>query len=377
MVGAMFAGAMAGKQNIFEINFTRNFLPFLWMWFLFACALLAVLLGAVKGRIPPAACTAVILALGIVDIVRVDATFIKLVSPAPYFRREQALSPLIDRMKQEPFRVFSLPGALPQNGAGIHHLEGVGGFHDNELHWYREFRGDQQDRNYLSSLVGTGANGQPYLRAEMLSAGNPFLNIANVKYLLLRNGSQLTTVPNEHALGRISFVSGYAVMDSSGIAQALATGDYDYRRKVALEAEPRLPEGFELPPKNAPPDTSLQARWDAYTPNYRKVTVKAPSAGFIRISEVYYPAWEIRVDGKRVRPLRADLAWMAIPALAGTHVIEMKPHSNYAGIFGPVTFTLSGGILLYWIVAVLGRLKRRTAAAPALPAKGAKRDQRT
>ena len=89
-------------------------------------------------------------------------------------------------MKVEPFRCFTLPGTLPQNAEGIHGLEGVSGFHDNELRWYREFRGEQ-DRNYFTNILGFSENGQAYLKADNLENGNPFLDFANVKYLLVRS----------------------------------------------------------------------------------------------------------------------------------------------------------------------------------------------
>ena len=92
-------------------------------------------------------------------------------------------------MAQVPFRCFSIAGALRRTPE-IHGLEGVGGFHDNELRWYREFRGDQRDRNYYDNLVGQTGDGQAYLISENLGNGNNFLNLANAKYYLIRQGSR-------------------------------------------------------------------------------------------------------------------------------------------------------------------------------------------
>ncbi len=357
----LFSSVLAeqGKERIFEVNFTRNFLPFLWMWLIFILTTLALLWGAVKNRIPASVCIAVILILGIIDIVRVDSGFIKLVNPAPYFHRDPALKPLVDAMKTEPFRCYALPGALPQNGEGIHGLEGLGGFHDNELHWYREFRGDRQDRNYLSSLVGMNADGQAYLRAEMLPQGNPFLNLANAKYMLVRNGNQLLTILNRNALNRLSFVQGYEVMDSSRIIEALAGGTLDYHRTVALTVKPDLPGGFNLQ-ETSSFDTAFKTEWQTYSPNYRKAKVTAASDGFMRIAEVYYPGWEVRIDGKRTRCYRADLAWMATPITAGSHIVELLPHSNYLKPFTIISCVVFLFMAAIWIVyAIMGKMERR------------------
>ena len=361
IVKGFFTEALSapGKEQTFERNFSKNFLPFLWLWLIFTLAIIGSIWMVLKKKLSATTCTIIILVIGIIDIIRIDTLFIKLTNPAPYFHRDPALTPLIDEMHKAPFRCFALPGALPQNGAGIHLLEGVGGFHDNELHWYREFRGEQQNQNYLSSLIGMNAQGQAYLKAEKLNEGNPFLNLANTKYLLLRNGAQLMTVRNGNALDRLSFVPGYIILDSSGVPGALRDGTYDYRQKVALSVKPELPQQFNPPVESESIGNSLQARWEKYTPNYRKATVTAPADGFMRIAEVFYPAWEIRIDGKRTPFYRADLAWMAVPISKGKHSVELKPHSNYIGKFAPISFTLMGGIGIYWLVIGIMYVKNR------------------
>lgn len=363
-VKGLFSSAIAeqGKERVFEANFSRNFLPFLWMWCIFTLAVLALIRVRVSGKISVPVVIIAVLILGIIDAMRVDAKFIKLVNPAPYFYQDPSLNPLVDEMRREPFRCFSLPGALPQSGEGIHHLEGVGGFHDNELHWYREFRGDQQDRNYLSSLIGMNAQGQPFLKAEMISRGNAFLNIANVKYLLVRNGTKLMTIPNDSALGRLSYIPGYTVMDSTGIIESLRSGTFDYRRTVALTEKPGLPSSFTAPDVTIPVNNTLSTEWESYTPNYRKALVDMPATGFLQIAEVYYPGWEIRIDGKKARYYRSDLSWMAVPLGAGKHTVEMLPHSKYLGTFIPISLICMALLLGSIIVSVV--LQRKQAPVP-------------
>jgi len=72
---------------------------------------------------------------------------------------------------------------MQQNGEDVQHLEGVSGFHDNELHWYRKFRGidNDRDQNFLSSLIGTNAQEHTVLCADKLTEGNTFLNITNAR----------------------------------------------------------------------------------------------------------------------------------------------------------------------------------------------------
>ncbi len=366
VVRGIFAGDLLDqqKERIFELNFNNQFLPFLWLWCILTSGVLLLLRASIGNdkSISPNVVIVSILVIWCIDILRVDFFaapnprthehgFIRLINPQPYFYSDPALKPLLDEMHKEPFRCFSLPGALPQNGEGIHGLEGVGGFHDNELRWYREFRGDQQDRNFLFSLIGINSNGQPYLRAERLSEGNPFLNIANVRYLLVRNGNRLLTIRNRNALDRLSFVSGYMLIDSSKIIEYLSNGTADYRRNVLLTVKPELPDSFFYQTDSVYYDNSLFTEWIKYTPNYRKANIKAPKTGFIRISEVFYPGWEIRIDGKKVKYYRADLCWIAVPVSEGKHIIEMLPHSYYLKKFIPISFGVACFLLIYWLYA--------------------------
>jgi hypothetical protein len=315
------------KRQVFDANYSKNFVPMLWLWLLFALVAIGVIIGMVQQKLKPGIGITVILLVCGCDALRVDSQFIKMVNPQPYFADEPAFRDLRDRMAQAPFRCFSIAGSLAQNAEGVHGLEGVGGFHDNELRWYREFRGDQRDRNYYDKLVGQTADGQPYLIFENLKGGNNFLNLANAEYYLVRQGSDLIAVKNEGALERLSFASGYVVIDSSRIIEALKNNGYDVRTTVALEREPD-----EKPGTASAADASgslLSVQWERYTPNFRRATIAAKADGFLRISEVYYPGWKVSIDGQPVKIYRADGAWMAVNLHQGRHVVEMRPESLY------------------------------------------------
>lgn len=337
------------KRPAFDANFSRNFVPMLWLWVFFAIGTLAMVLAVLHGKMKPSAAIGIIFVIGVIDVLRVDAQFIKIIDPRPYFYTEPALVKLQDEMKKEPFRVFTLPGTLPQNGEGVHGLEGVGGFHDNELHWYREFRGDQQDRNFFENLLGFTPDGQAYLKAEELDKGNAFLGLGNVKYLLGRNGQDLVVIENKNALGRVSFVPKYVVLDSTQIVPALQKNGYNYRTTVGLLAAPANFRASVISDSLALLLPSLGAEWQRYTSNDRKVKVTVPDDGFLRISEVYYPGWRIFIDGKRVPVMRADLAWMAVPITKGDHIVQMSISSLFFGKAIWISGVMISLLLIYWV----------------------------
>jgi hypothetical protein len=348
------------KGRIFDANFSKNFVPCLWLWWFFAAVCLGLLWALVQKKISANVFFITILIIGLIDTIRIDAPFVKVINPGPYFAAEPALVELRDEMAVEPFRCFSLPGTFPeQNAEGVHSLEGVGGFQDNELRWYREFRGDAQDRNYFDKLIGTMNDGRPYLISDNLKNGNAFLNIANAKYYLVRQGERLLKIKNEAALRRISFAVNYVILDSSRIVEALRNGQYDPRKTIALLKEPgQKPAASADTALPADPQSLMTMQWEKYTPDYRSARISAQRDGFLRISEVYYPGWEIRVDKKPVSVYRADLSWMAVNISKGDHLVEMLPHSLYLKKARWISFPLMALLGIYWIFTAIRRKRK-------------------
>jgi hypothetical protein len=346
------------KRQIFDANFSRNFVPMLWLWLCFALATLGCIIAVLNQKIKPGVALTAVFLMGLIDVLRVDAQFIKVIDSRPYFGAEPALQSLKSEMAAAPFRCFSLPGALSQNGEGINGLEGVGGFHDNELRWYREWRGDQRDKNYFDKLLGFSPKGEPYLKADQIGMGNAFLDIANAKYLLVRNGQDLLALENKNALGRVSFAPRYTVMDSIRIVPSLMSNGYDYRTTVALLKEPLQKPPAATADSSAPAAGPMTVEWKRYTPNDRVAAVTVPQDGFLRISEVYYPGWKVMVDGKPAAINRSDLAWMAVFVPKGSHEIEMTIHSLYFAKSVWISLITVFLLACYWSVLGFGSLRK-------------------
>jgi hypothetical protein len=348
------------KSQVFEQNFARNFVPMLWLWWFYAALSLGLLWALVQGKVSKYLFLGVVLVIGLIDTMNIDSKFISVVNPTRYFYDEPAVVQLQQQMPRDPFRLFPLPGTFAtQNAAGIHGLEEVEGFHDNELLWYRAFRGEQSASNFFQGMISYDPSGKPYLVPDNLQKGNNFLDLANARYVVGRNQTGLVVIENRNALGRLSFVPGYRVMKEDQIVPALQANAYDIRSTVALLEEPA-----QKPSAAAPADStaivSMKVEWKKYTPNYREAQVSAPREGFLRFAEVYYPGWKIRVDGKPVKYYRADQTWMAIYLAQGSHRIEMMPTSLYLGKAELVSFPIIAVLILYWIaMAVVSTRKKR------------------
>ena len=78
--------------------------------------------------------------------------------------------------------------------------------------------------------------------------------------------------------------------------------------------------------------------------------VDAPVPGLVFMSEPFYVERHAFVDGRRVTPLTANLAFTAVPIGAGRHRVELRyvPESFYVGL-GTTGLTLAGWTGLVWL----------------------------
>jgi hypothetical protein len=385
-VAASFAEPMMGggeAQRVFAANFQQKFVPSLWLWWLFTVVTLGMLIAVVNGKIKGGTLVYALIIVGTIDMIKVNSQFIKIESPWKYYYRDDAaLRELKAAHERAPFRVFSLPQTFrTENQEGLYGLEGVGGFHDNELNCYRAFRGDQRDMHYVMDIVEVSRDGNMRLSMARIQDNTPFLDLANVDYILMASGSGgITPIRNTTSLGRLSYAADYTVIEEDNLIAALRRGEYDYRTTVALLEQPELPftRARAAAPANTdvgtdadavdnaddavievvddagdnlaaghlrPPAVSgnaeLAVDWKKYTPNKRIASVTMPADGFLRISEVYYPGWRIKINGESKKYYRSDMTWMAVPLKAGNYEVVMMPKSLYLHTAVPVTAAFS------------------------------------
>lgn len=124
------------------------------------------------------------------------------------------------------------------------------------------------------------------------------------------------------------------------------SGGNDLQRVVVLEGVSAFPEGCERDGEiRILQETLLRTR----------MRVRSESAGWVFLSDVWYPGWFARVDGRSMPVLRANYLFRAVAVDAGEHVVEFvyRPWWFYVGL------VVSGSA---WIaVAVVAR--RRSEAA--------------
>ena len=81
-----------------------------------------------------------------------------------------------------------------------------------------------------------------------------------------------------------------------------------------------------------------------YTPEYIVIDVNAKQAGYLVLTDAYYPGWTATQDGQPTNIEQADVMFRAVKVPAGQHRVEMR--------YEPQSFKVGLGITL-WACLVL------------------------
>ncbi len=264
-----------------------------------------------RGKLSARAAVAVLCALTIADLWRVDRRFKMVVDEAQFLSPDPLVSAVRDPASAGKYRVMPVNERYATNELGFFGIESVYGFHDNELAWYRELRTAPEVEGFLK------ANEQGY----------PFLRVLNVKYIL----HDRPDAPNPYELPgflpRFWVVDQYEVIeDRARIAARIAEGSFDPARRVILEEAPSFASVDSA-------GEAGQVTGYAYRGNGIDVSVEALSPCLLLHSENWFPYWKAYAEGaggeRRELPiLRANGTIRAIPLAAGTHAIQLRYRSG-------------------------------------------------
>jgi len=154
----------------------------------------------------------------------------------------------------------------------------------------------------------------------------------------LMNAKYRISVDQEKGSMSLSEAQGYAprafivhrgvvAPTADGAKALIADPSFDPMRTAVFESAP--PVLYD-----APGDRRSSAVIASYRLNEIRVTAETDTAGYLMLSEVWYPGWKATVDGAEVPVLRADWCLRAVPlGAAGKHevVLEFSPSSFRAG----------------------------------------------
>jgi hypothetical protein len=146
---------------------------------------------------------------------------------------------------------------------------------------------------------------------------------------------------NRDSLPRAAVFYDYEVQtEKSALISRLFNPRFHYKTKLLLEENPSLPSSDQVP---------TPARIVKYAAGEVVIAAEAARPGVLFLSDTHYPGWEVAVDGKSAKIIRANYTFRAVSIPKGKHIIvfQYRPYTFFAGV---AISALSLLILVTWVI---------------------------
>ena len=141
---------------------------------------------------------------------------------------------------------------------------------------------------------------------------------------------------------------------------------HDPKALAWLEVDPAGRSNISRALSGAAPDPAESISIDRYEPQRIELTAQLQTPGLVILADVFYPGWELTIDGVATRVLRANRAMRGALVSAGTHLLvySYRPRSLLVGA------AVSGIGLVALMILLVPRASRHSSAlGPRLPSK--------
>lgn len=184
---------------------------------------------------------------------------------------------------------------------------------------------------------------------------NRFISLANVKYLIVPSsvrrslpayvprfgGRYMKIYENTRVMPRAFVVHRAVVAKDRRDAVEIMKGDgFDPRAVVVLDERPAIP------PSGAA--ATSEAKIVSYEPGEVRVLCGLREPGILFLGDVYYPGWDVTIDGKPGRIIRANYTFRAVALDKGAHLVRFRyrPFSFRCGAF--LSLVTVAACMLWW-----------------------------
>ncbi len=199
-------------------------------------------------------------------------------------------------------------------------ISSIGGYHPAKLRIYADF----------IKALETAAQRSNYHMIDVMNAryvvtSHPFPDVPQFEPVWEGadfDGRRHLVYENKNALARAFFAGSYRVFSPDEMLALLPTlpsNGIDLSETVLLEKEPAVR------PVSA---SGAEAVIRRYSLNEIRVDSKLPSPAILVLSEVYYPKWQVYVDGVKTEMLKADYVLRAVALPAGDHEVVFRYDSS-------------------------------------------------
>lgn len=247
---------------------------------------------------------------------------------------------IILKDKTLDYRVLNLAtNTYNENNTAYWH-KSIGGYHAAKMRRYQEMI----DEHIMPEQMQLGADISK-VGGDMSSIDKnkyPVLNMLNTRYFILplQNGNTMP-LQNPYALGNAWFVDAIHYVDNAN--EEIEAIHHIHPAETAV-----VDRKFSASIQNSPQEgTKRSISLISYEPNKLLYEVDSESGGVVVFSEIYYPSWQVFVDGKKADFGRANYILRAMNVPAGKHQISF--------LFDPVSLHVTE-TLAYSALAVLAAI---------------------
>jgi hypothetical protein len=167
----------------------------------------------------------------------------------------------------------------------------------------------------------------------------------------MADNGQTKYMRNDNAFPRVFLVDRYRVFaDRREIVREVIDGSSDMRRQVFLEGEPAL----EIVPDSGSSDSAWVIDYQA---DSVLVGVEVAGNKILVMTDNYFDAWQVYVDGTPAELLRAYGTFRAVAIPGGSRQVQFKYHSERYSTARLVTRMTAAYLVL--VIAVSMFLSRR------------------
>lgn len=258
----------------------------------------------------------------LVDLWRVDFRFIEVAPFSAYFPSNM---PVVQKLKQEsaqePLRVmdFTRKSFSSKNYLSMNFIEQLVGYHGAQLKTFDEFIGGLQFKNLFE---GENLNYRPF-------------QLTGTKYVILDRGvglpetggvakaydGEVTMYQVPDVLRRATIFHDYMIgSQTQDDVATLLSPDFRFRDKLILYEEP------EYKPSLSPLSAAETVEILDHGIEKQRYRATLNSPGLLFVSENFFPAWKVKVDGVEKKALLANHTFRAVSLDAGIHEVEFYYH---------------------------------------------------
>jgi len=369
----LIAPALANSQAGQKIAYLKRNLPSYYSGALISIIIMALTLIftylSLNQKIRISTTTFIFLCITLFHQIPVMAKYLP-VGPAPeeYYKSDD----IIKFLKNDTgvYRVFPFQyGSRGEHDRDsyllYHNIQSAGGYIANPIQRYQD-------------LIGAGMS--VMFNPQNLIQYPKFVDLLNLKYIIAPNlpedisgydqnsqriiifiknyltrfrpvykGYQHTVYQNDSVLNRACIIPDYVVLPEDKIIDFMKSSAFNPREVVILEDSVDFPH----PDKKLP---IYDALIKEYKPNRIVIETNCPYSGLLLLIDNWHPDWQVFVDGKKERLLRANYTFRAVYLPEGKHDLIFEYKSKPFAIGLIITITTVCALLGFYIPLGLWRL---------------------